>query len=1042
MTADDTTLAMVVSSSTIAIIPEDATIRKKSKRRSKLKKDQDNNSLSPTSILTSLATSVHPQEKTAPLEGAEQKAARKRLKKKASNQRKKLKRLSLQNKDDHGLTAVHVLPSAFRKKHGETKKHLVIHEEPHGQEPKEHVTAEQNVSEPLFSMDISETDLDHIGSDTSAVNVRVKDDCSVMGASADAREKACPSGDGGRDSEGQTPLGAAIKTPGNADSSVQEKHVAFAEITVSPSESAPLHNTLEIEVVDKADSEDSGELTVAAAPPKSVLVDAESQSQSPQSLQSLKSQEQALQLILTSKIERLARSMSSEIEQRGGPSRTWPSTGKFRQLAHERNSQGSGIDLSTNAGFRSTRTIPVQPRSRPEGLRYDLEARIDSPLNPTPRPSHNYRVAPSINTPTSEAPHRTHPSPSVGPAVSSTQQSLLSLPEAPAEQEGPVYLPPHLRKPSPVARLFDPDTSSIPPNMSSSKPQESSARSGQGSKDIQIITRSGKPQQILQQAINRKRGASAGALKNNGQTLRTQTAPPTSNLNASSADLTTSITPNATQLEHSSTADHLLSELEVNMRVVTYPDEVHEAKPQHLTSSPAASSPVAETVPPKYASQASQTKESTSRNQSKTSFGMQAYPRAGRNNNKWARARDLKAKPEKFENESDAYASDIPSVAEADIGSDKAREKSISPEDDNHFQHQLAGWDGDWAPAPVEWDGRPAFADTKFHERVDSWMAPLIQLPKSPVNVLDPKFKEGIAHTGGSGELIAPPDAPPETSIDPEDAFSGLHIMQTANTAALEYSNLVLRHERDRKMERKAMRATLARRDANYVPAPNPHAPKVNIYIRPGVLSDIPQLTALYRHFAERSVYVAETSITEHQIRSRFEDVRSSKMPWIVAVKRNTTKGQHRHQHHEIIVGYGFGEDYHSPKDAYRYSAEIELYVHHQYRKLGVGKCLLDKLMSLLDSAHLERGGYDWVCNDVNGEYGPGGTRVIGTVICSIAHLGKDKTEIDWIKKWLERWEFVQVGTLTRVGWKFDSPVDVAILQLTTGVRIEPNRGM
>ncbi|KZF24120.1 hypothetical protein L228DRAFT_266484 [Xylona heveae TC161] len=406
-----------------------------------------------------------------------------------------------------------------------------------------------------------------------------------------------------------------------------------------------------------------------------------------------------------------------------------------------------------------------------------------------------------------------------------------------------------------------------------------------------------------------------------------------------------------------------------------------------------------------------------------------------RRESKWPARRDLKTPRRSYVPGTD-NASGLPSIAGADAGSDDVVDGN--EEDDAYLENRLADWDGSWAPAPVEWDSRPAFKDRKFMDTMESWIRQIQRQQFPKVDMTSIAFQDGSAPVQEDGLLGSPLDHP-RSLLDPEDEFTASHIMQTAQISALERSNRVLRREKERKQRQKILRASLIEHAASYVPPPNPYAPKANIYLRPVQPSDFSQIRDIYQYYVETSVYVSELeSVTISQMQSRWEDVRESKLPWLVAVDRKMNKG--RNGSRENILGFGFADDYNSLRSSYRYTVELELYVRPEHRQLGIGRCLMDKLMGLLDPIYVEREGYDFVFE--GGEYGPGGARVIGKVLCMIAYDGNDRTQLDWLKKWLEQWEFAQVGDLLGIGWKFDKSVNVACLQMTTGSRIEPHRGM
>jgi hypothetical protein len=130
--------------------------------------------------------------------------------------------------------------------------------------------------------------------------------------------------------------------------------------------------------------------------------------------------------------------------------------------------------------------------------------------------------------------------------------------------------------------------------------------------------------------------------------------------------------------------------------------------------------------------------------------------------------------------------------------------------------------------------------------------------------------------------------------------------------------------------------------------------------------------------------------------------------------KRNMRGGDEDIVLPDVVIGFAFADDFNDLKGMYRFTAEMEVYVHTDYYMKGVGKCLLDKLMGLLDSHYLERGGYEVVGEDMDGT---GQARVVKNIV---VHLSYDKPEkLEWIGKWLEGWlQFRRVGVLDGIGTK------------------------
>lgn len=98
---------------------------------------------------------------------------------------------------------------------------------------------------------------------------------------------------------------------------------------------------------------------------------------------------------------------------------------------------------------------------------------------------------------------------------------------------------------------------------------------------------------------------------------------------------------------------------------------------------------------------------------------------------------------------------------------------------------------------------------------------------------------------------------------------------------------------------------------------------------------------------------------------------------------------------------------------------ELEIFVKQSSIQKGVGRCLMDKLMLVLDQHYVDRGGYEFVGNDV--EYGSGGKRVIGSVVVNITYDASDNKRLVWLQNWLTQWNFEQAGELSQIGHKLNT---------------------
>lgn len=298
-------------------------------------------------------------------------------------------------------------------------------------------------------------------------------------------------------------------------------------------------------------------------------------------------------------------------------------------------------------------------------------------------------------------------------------------------------------------------------------------------------------------------------------------------------------------------------------------------------------------------------------------------------------------------------------------------------------------------------------------------------------------------------------------TIEVDDPSNAPILQETTETVVQRY----LAHHNiqfDSLVRNEAMEEAAPKMKQDYNPKPNPYSPKVGIYLRPAVATDIPQMTAIYNWHIENGPRTAEhRTVPESDMRGRMEEVTSSKLPFIVAVmkvKRNSRRGRsasgnaHRSNdqgngmaQEERIAGWGCAQDWTFMEYVERISAELEIYVAPELQHQGVGTCLMDKLMDACDRGHLRQGGYDFDCAPEKSYlYNGGGGRDLHKLyfICRTwskprkvtrtshkdqAAVGRgaaqmqDQREDDygeWLKAWLEKWDFKVEGTLKEAGAK------------------------
>ena len=282
-------------------------------------------------------------------------------------------------------------------------------------------------------------------------------------------------------------------------------------------------------------------------------------------------------------------------------------------------------------------------------------------------------------------------------------------------------------------------------------------------------------------------------------------------------------------------------------------------------------------------------------------------------------------------------------------------------------------------------------------------------------------------YTGWDHDQLTPLQVP-EAKIDPADNDIARVLEQTSIMTIANKGNEQLRKVSKVKKDKKEA-LQRQREMESYVPAPNEYSPQVNIYLRPAELSDVPSIQEIYNYWVNNSIFAPDMqAVNRGWLESALNEAREDNLPFIVAVDRSTMKkanirGPRGRQQTQVerIIGYVIAEDWQTADSMYRYAVELECYVRPEYLRKGVGRTLMDKMISILDTGYASVGGYEFVCgNDsMKNKYITGGMRVVDQLIVNISHNSEDKSKLDWNAEWLKRrWGFKQKGYLDEIGRK------------------------
>ena len=346
-------------------------------------------------------------------------------------------------------------------------------------------------------------------------------------------------------------------------------------------------------------------------------------------------------------------------------------------------------------------------------------------------------------------------------------------------------------------------------------------------------------------------------------------------------------------------------------------------------------------------------------------------------------------------------------------------------------RHPLLSWDGTWQEAPVDWSDRPLF-DTRDKDRLKAmrnWVETNAQETlKNPVtvNTKVPGFGTGEALVVGE-KIVLPFKKGIHDTLPVDDDFTFAKKDETA-AEAIEKHRARIRvaekevrvAEREAKAERRAYREAVREAAAKYVPPPNPHTPRANIYIRPAILDDMGKIAELYNHYIVHSVVASERSpMTAQQWQARWEDARDGKYAFLVAVQaRPRGGGYSRRTSEEVVAGFAYADDYGDRESAWRFTCEVQFFVAHWQLRAGVGKSLVDRILTALDPVYVPRNGVQFAGAGNSIQYEQGGERVVAKIMVGIPFAAKDDTDVKWQKEWLKQFDFEELAVFPKMGRK------------------------
>ena len=386
------------------------------------------------------------------------------------------------------------------------------------------------------------------------------------------------------------------------------------------------------------------------------------------------------------------------------------------------------------------------------------------------------------------------------------------------------------------------------------------------------------------------------------------------------------------------------------------------------------------------------------------------------------------------------------------------RKRDLSPAEPD----RLANWDGTLAPPPESWYTRIAFNNNslEFRDYFDNWLErnttmttelraanelfvptdSLLNADLHPdgINLVQRHFMidsencleygfgtETLEEIRNSTERLVPDDFEDWGKVDPRDEFSAQHNHETVHLLCRNLNFHKMIEERKRFITIEQLRKSQTKKVQELADTTAVDNIRANIYVRPAKRYDMKQLVEIYNYYIANSPRTTEMDkIDEQAMIDRLFTSYHDKLPFLVALSKRPNSKKPRkapaaiqQMHSEKIVGYVLAQDFSGMMLAEKYSSELELYVHHDWMRKGVGRALLDKALEVCDGGYLPRQGYWFECDsEISHMYSAGGQRDLISLIFVVRHYHNlrrnEAHDYAWIKNWLADYGFEEQGLL------------------------------
>ncbi|KKZ64139.1 hypothetical protein EMCG_01544 [[Emmonsia] crescens] len=351
-------------------------------------------------------------------------------------------------------------------------------------------------------------------------------------------------------------------------------------------------------------------------------------------------------------------------------------------------------------------------------------------------------------------------------------------------------------------------------------------------------------------------------------------------------------------------------------------------------------------------------------------------------------------------------------------------ERSSDYSEQNHKTQLIPGCDN-FSMSVVDWQHRPwdSHSGQEFTQRFKKWLKTVREMDRICVDTTSKEFNNPNLHTRGHS-MVAFQTKSPIAYLDLTDQESAAHVHETARGYIHNWNARLVRERQEVRWKKQKM-AMQMQLSLQYRPPLaielNPHTPKVNLYLRPIEKKDLPGLLGLFNWCIQNTVRCVDLEpLSLENLQDRIDECEREKLPALVAVEQKPRLGHALNGEKEEILGCILASDFTGPASINRYTAELELFVEPKCYRLGVGRCLVDKLLEICDPDYRPNQGYHFDCASAQADvYRAGKNRQLARLIFILHYVADDNSDYKWTKEWLERkFGFEEQALLKGTGFK------------------------